>query len=360
MTRYATTSYSSQDCKFLLKPISIAFTKIEEKEALIQSGAAHYSETVSQESPPSTQYMSLFLKLTEKYKYRLAQETLTLSKMIEENINDDICILSLARAGSPIGVLINRALNKYSKHSSSHFSISIIRDKGIDFNALDHLIFELGIKPSSIAFVDGWTAKGVITNELKKTISQYNQSRNVNISDALYVISDIGGSADYYATTDDYTIPSALMNSTVSGLVSRSILNEKISNKDFHGCVLYNHLAPYDHSNWFIDEITACFDESDFTLKKIKKHEPYHIRQQLKKIMLDFNVSDINRIKPGIAEATRVMLRRVPDTLIIKDKDNENVSHLIQIAEEKNIEIKVIKELPISACAIIKDVKAKN
>jgi hypothetical protein len=74
------------------------------------------------------------------------------------------------------------------------------------------------------------------------------------------------------------------------------------------------------------------------------------------KLMNDFNVSDINRIKPGIAEATRVMLRRVPDLLLVNDNKEPNIIHLIRIANEKHVTVIVLPEMPFGACALIKDV----
>jgi len=73
-------------------------------------------------------------------------------------------------------------------------------------------------------------------------------------------------------------------------------------------------------------------------------------------LMNKFSVTDINRIKPGIAEATRVMLRRVPDLLIVNDAINPNTAHLIRIANEKSIEVCVLPDMPFGACALIKDV----
>ncbi|MGR5422412.1 cysteine protease StiP family protein [Vibrio sp. PNB22_4_1] len=358
MTNYARSSYNQNDCIFLLKEIEMQFTNIEEKERQIQLGIAHYSETISKESPPSEKYVKLFLELTEMYKFRLAKEVVRLSKIIEDKIKDDVCIVSLARAGSPIGVLVNRAFNKYSCFSSCHYSVSIIRDKGLDFNALDHLINDQGIRPESIVFIDGWTAKGVITRELKKSVSEYNLSRNVNVSDALFVVSDIGSTADYSATKEDYTIPSALMNSTVSGLVSRSILNDHIKEHDFHGCVSYDYLEPYDNSNWFIGEVYSCFDSKDFiaTPNEENNISSTEFNDYIKNVMEEFKVTNINRIKPGIAEATRVMLRRVPDILIVRDIHDINVSHLLQLANEKFIQTVVKSDMPMGACALIQDV----
>lgn len=354
-------SYPEHDCMFLLKKIKPEFHSIEDKERLIQTGKLHYSQMVSQENRPTPEYEKLFHDLTAKYKYKLAKEVLNLSCLISENIKQDVCIVSLVRAGTPIGVLVNKGINNYSQYNSTHYSISIVRDKGIDVNALDYLIFDLKTPPQSIVFIDGWTAKGVITKELKKAIAEYNISRKVNIGNSLYVVSDIGGTADYSVTFEDYAIPSALMNSTVSGLISRSVINDQIKKDDFHGCISYEHLAQYDYSNKFILEVSNCFKETDYKLSAVPDEQHRETRNQLTQsyiglLMNKFNVTDINRIKPGIAEATRVMLRRVPDLLIVNDANNPNTTHLITIANEKSIEVCVLPDMPFGACALIKDV----
>ena len=47
-----------------------------------------------------------------------------------------------------------------------HYSVSIIRDRGIDENAL-HYIYRTHPE-GKIQFVDGWTGKGAISIELTK------------------------------------------------------------------------------------------------------------------------------------------------------------------------------------------------
>lgn len=350
-------SYAAQDCLFLLKPITAQYQSIANKEQLIQSGQVHYSQMVHKEEPPSAEYCELFLQMTMQYKSRLAKEIMRLAQLICEQRSGDITLLSLARAGTPIGVLLQRALTHLLKRQSSHYSISIIRDRGIDNNALDFVLAQ-GHKPQSIVFIDGWTAKGVITRELHQAVSAYNASRGVEVSPQLFVVSDIGGTADVQATFDDYTIPSALMNSTVSGLVSRSILNSQIGPTDFHGCVQYNHLSEHDLSNWFVDEVfkemqpgimSEINNESKLSRKNLTKSFLTHIQAE-------YGVSDINRIKPGIAEATRVLLRRVPDLVLIRQLGNVDTNHLERLALEKLVPVVEIPNMPFGACALIKDV----
>jgi len=351
-------SYIPDDCLFLLKPIQANYRSIENKEQLIQSGQLHYSEMIHKELPPSQEYTELFLQMTQQYKKRLAAEVMRLASLIIEKRGDQITLLSLARAGTPIGVLLQRALTQFYHRDTNHYSMSIIRDKGIDTTALDYIL-EQGYSPKSIVFIDGWTAKGVITRELRQSILHYNRSRGVDIPSELFVISDIGGTADVQATFDDYTIPSALMNSTVSGLVSRSILNETIGQGDFHGCVSYEHLRDYDRSNWFVDEISAEMSHNNISPvieEKLKKNRKKITEKFLGQVKSEYKVSDINRIKPGIAEATRVLLRRIPDQLLIRQTRHIDTRHLERLALEKGVGVTQIPEMPFGACALIKDV----
>lgn len=354
-------SYKESDCLFLMQEVQVKFETAEQRESKVQSGIVHYSEKVGNESPPTEEYSNLFYEMMEKHKGRLATEVMSLAKKIVSNrstygtVDNPIVLLSLARAGTPIGVLLKRALDKLQV-SSVHYSISIIRDKGIDEAALDYIV--QNYDDGAAVFIDGWTAKGVITKELHQAVEKYNALKGTNIPKELFVISDIGGTADVTATYDDYTMPSALMNSTVSGLLSRSVLNDEIlATGGFHGCVVYRHLAEHDLSNWFIDEIDKLMDVHSVCDDVVVSKEERQLvtKKFMNTIMTEYSVSNINRVKPGIAEATRIMLRRTPDLLMVKDMQHVDTAHLVQIAIEKSIEIVVIEDMPFGACSIIRD-----
>jgi hypothetical protein len=352
-------SYEPQDCQFLLQAIDVPMLSIEQKELLLQQGKQHYSQMVSKESAPSQQYLDIFHTLVEQYKYRLAEEVANLAQQIHQLKGSDVTLLSLARAGTPIGVLINRALKYYYAADSHHYSISIVRDKGIDQCALAY-IEEVGHKAQSILFVDGWTAKGVITQELKSAVALWNSTSDYKIGDQLCVISDIGGMADIVATEDDYAIPSGVLNSTVSGLVSRTILRDEF--EGFHQCVLYSHLSEQDISRWFVDQVSALFSEIQPQGSSVALHSQTRdtrrqkMQNYVSELMAAQQVDDINKVKPGIAEATRVMLRRVPKLLMVRDKSSPDIAHLLVLAAEKNIRVEQDATMPFNAIAIIANV----
>lgn len=55
-----------------------------------------------------------------------------------------------------------------------------------------------------------------------------------------------------------------------------------------------------------------------------------------------FEINSVNRIKPGIAEATRAVLRRVPDHVLVRHIDDPDVSLLVYLAKQKKIAIKEV------------------
>ena len=73
-------------------------------------------------------------------------------------------LVSLARAGTPVGVLMRRWARHRHGLDLPHYAVSIVRGRGIDANALRWLAAHHD--PADVVFVDGWTGKGAITREL--------------------------------------------------------------------------------------------------------------------------------------------------------------------------------------------------
>lgn len=356
-------SYSADDVTFLLKVIEMPSTEISVKERLIQSGARHYSEMISRESPPSVRYLELFHQACALNNARFAADLVTLARHIVSTVAEPITLVSLARAGTPVGVLLNRIIRECFHRQVHHYSISIIRDRGIDEAALQHILGVEGRPASSIVFIDGWTGKGVIAHELAKAVNEINQRWNTTISPALYVVADLSGTAGVAATSDDYLIPSSILNAVVSGLISRSILNaEYIGPGDFHGCVFYREFAEIDLSRTFVnavmDEVrqihTARATEGS---RIVSPDEQAVLRERsetfISEMKQQYGIRSVHHIKPGIGEATRVLLRRVPDRLLVRDASVCEVAHLIQLAAEKDVPCEEMPSLAYRAAAII-------
>ena len=360
---YFSGSYPAEDVRFLLKPIQVKHTSVSEKELLIQTGQKHYSEMLSHEKQPDASYIALFEQALVANQQRMAEDLITLAEKIIVHRPAGITLVSLARAGTPIGVLLKRVLKDYFAIEVAHYSISIIRDIGIDENALLHILH--AHSPESLVFVDGWTGKGVIAKQLAVSLHDFWQKHAIAIAPELYVLADLSGSAFVSASHEDYLIPSSILNATVSGLVSRSVLDKnQLSSHDFHGCHYYQDYLAVDLSNVFIEAIMAKvktrFNQGlpEAMLEDLANKAKLQQQSQafLAWIAQMYGINNANLIKPGIGEATRVLLRREADLLLIQNMNDESVKHLIYLANNKHIEIKHYPELPYRAAALIKEI----
>ncbi len=348
-------SYRANDVTFLLKPLALKPTPIEEKERYIQSGTKHYSEMISRESAPSAAYWRVFDEAMARNLTRFSQHLLDLAAYLDEcTPKGEVVLVSLARAGTPVGVALTRLLRARFAREVQHYSVSIIRDRGIDKKALRFILNHHA--ENRVHFLDGWTGKGVIARELQGSITDFNSAHGANLPTQLLAVSDLCGSAAHSATFEDYLIPSAILGGVISGLVSRSILNEHVGEDDFHGCVLLDDLSPLDRSRWFVEQIenasrslspnkTNSGDASDLFKSR---------RYYLDILKAQHGVEDENLVKPGIGEATRVLLRRTPALVILRDLTDPDTEHLRVLAEEKGVPVEQERTMPYEALSLIR------
>ena len=338
-------SYQLEQVTFLLKRTHIEPTDTIEKERLIQSGEKHYSQMISLESAPTERHLQLFEQAMQQGQLRLAQEVQQLAQSLVAQFKEPIVLVSFVRAGVPLGVLLYHAIQDLGC-DCVHYGISIIRDRGIDFAALETIIAKHGHE--SIVFVDGWTGKGAIRQELQHSLG--NDARFASRPLPLVVLSDIAGCAWLAASGEDWLIPSGILGSTISGLISRSICEgetlsaEEITAENidqWHRCIEYNHLKEFDISQKFIQRInqirTQLNPQPNAVWAETQQQAQQDQSQQVvQKLAQEYDIQNINRIKPSIAEATRAILRRVPDLVLLRDADDVDtrlLRHLTQVTD---------------------------
>lgn len=352
-------SYAAGDVTFLLKQLSLKpIDDVHEKERLIQSGQRHYGEMLGVERLPSEAYLLLFREAVDRNAQRMARDLVLLARRIRAVRPRGVTLVSLARAGTPVGVLLRHLLVDLMGLDAPHYSISVIRDRGLDLNALEHILARHD--PQSLVFVDGWTAKGAITRELVRSLSDFESTRGIRLAPELFVLSDLAGVAYASGTTRDYLIPSALLNATVSGLISRSVLNEQIGPRDFHGCVYHGEWLGHDVSQWFVRRVLS--EVIDFRHQWLAEPLPdsdalaarQGSAELIRLVSSRYTVRDVNFIKPGIGESTRALLRRTPRLILLRDPAAEEVRHLVQLAQEREVMLEVDASLPLHAVAIIR------
>ncbi|WP_411344096.1 cysteine protease StiP family protein [Paenibacillus sp. WLX1005] len=355
-------SYAPADVVFLLKDLSDVNLErgTEEREEAIQTGT-HYSEMLPQEYQPTEEYVQLYRAALEQSAEEVALAAGVVSELIVRKRGRKLVLVSLARAGTPVGILIKRYLQQVHQLDVPHYSISIIRGKGIDTNALKYILQQHGTE-TEIQFVDGWTGKGAIRRVLVESCRQFAETYGVQLNDDLAVLADPGRCSDTYGTRADFLIPSACLNSTVSGLMSRTVLRDDlIGEDDFHGSKYYKHWLEQDLSNVFVDTISAYFEHVVLQAQAqaeqlLKQPEPadWQGMEDIQGIQEQYGLRDINLIKPGVGETTRVLLRRVPWKILINREDNPHLRHILLLARERGAMVEVKSEMTYACCGIIK------
>lgn len=351
------TSYNRSDVTILLKDISGLITPLstEEREKLNQSGI-HYSEMLPLEYKPTEQYMKIYYEALETLSYKTANATAILADKLYAKYGNQLVLVSLARAGTPIGILVKRFLYYKYYFNVPHYSISIIRGKGIDENAVNFIVNRHG--SFGIQFLDGWIGKGAINevlheacNELKSCAPKF-----ANLDSTLAVLSDPAFITDLCGTHEDFLIPSACLNATVSGLISRTFLRDDlIGPHDFHGAVYYGELAEEDKSNEFLDAVCRYFPYTQSNYFHEPSVKTITGMEEVRSISNFFGITDISKIKPGVGETTRVLLRRVPYCVLVRNfSDIEKFPHIQRLCEEKNVPIQEYPLQSYQVCGIIK------
>lgn len=340
-------TYKPDDVTILLKDITGMVVPLgtKERERFIQSGV-HYSEMLPIEYVPSEPYLDMFFKAMKLYSRMTADAVASVAKKICDDKPGEIVLVSLARAGTPVGILMKHYIERKLGRKAFHYTISIIRGKGIDKNAMSYILARH--KPECIQFVDGWTGKGAIQRELSQAMKDY-----PGVSAGLAVLSDPAGIAEKTGTHDDFLIASSCLNSTVSGLLSRTFYRtDVIGPDDFHGAAFYKELAAKDLTYTFINTVESCFPDVPPILHE--RGLTVSGMDEVNSICRNLHIKDVNLVKPSIGEATRVLLRRMPWKVLVHSlDDNEHLGHLYQLAFEKGVQLEEYPLKNYRACGLI-------
>ncbi|MFJ2673765.1 phosphoribosyltransferase [Streptomyces sp. NPDC087525] len=352
----AFSSYAPDDVGWLLQDLSEVELEAptEEREEAIQSGGAHYAESLPVEYQPSAQYQELFKAALETSAARIARAVGTVTETVLAERSPRPVLVSLARAGTPVGVLMRRWAQHRHGLDLPHYAVSIVRGRGIDANALRWLAAHHD--PADVVFVDGWTGKGAITRELAQALEAFG-----GFNPEIAVLADPGGCVRTYGTREDFLIPSACLNSTVSGLISRTVLrSDLVGPHDFHGAKHYRELAGADVSGHFLDTVAARFDEVthavDAEVKELLSADrapTWEGWAAVERISEEYGIHDVNLVKPGVGETTRVLLRRVPWKILAQRDAGADLDHVRLLAEQRGVPVEEVDDLPYTCVGLI-------
>ncbi|MEU9084529.1 phosphoribosyltransferase [Streptomyces sp. NPDC048357] len=352
----AFSSYAPEDVGWLLQDFSDVELEAptEEREEAIQAGGAHYAESLPVEYQPSPQYQELYQSALTASAARIARAVGTVTETVLAERSPSPVLVSLARAGTPVGVLMRRWAQTRHGLDLPHYAVSIVRGRGIDANALRWLAAHHD--PADIVFVDGWTGKGAITRELRDALAEFE-----GFNPEIVVLADPGSCVDTYGTREDFLIPSACLNSTVSGLISRTVLrSDLVGPADFHGAKYYRELAGADVSVAFVDTVAAHFDEvADAVDEEVKellaadRTPTWEGWAAVERISEEYGIHDVNLVKPGVGETTRVLLRRVPWKILAQRGAGPDLDHVRLLAEQRGVPVEEVDGLPYTCVGLI-------
>ncbi|MFD6074152.1 phosphoribosyltransferase [Streptomyces hydrogenans] len=355
----AFSSYAPEEVGWLLQDLSDVELEAptEEREEAIQRGGAHYAESLPVEYQPSARYQELFHSALDASADRIAHAVGIVTETVLAERSGRPVLVSLARAGTPVGVLMRRWARHRHGLDLPHYAVSIVRGRGIDANALRWLAAHHD--PADVVFVDGWTGKGAITRELAAALRESDEF--AGFDPEIAVLADPGSCVRTYGTREDFLIPSACLNSTVSGLISRTVLrSDLVGPDDFHGAKFYRELEGADVSVAFLDAVEARFDEVADTVDTDVKDllagdrtPTWEGWAAVERISEEYGIHDVNLVKPGVGETTRVLLRRVPWKILAKRGAGADLAHVRLLAEQRGVPVEEVDDLPYTCVGLI-------
>lgn len=357
-------SYDPAEVTWLLTDLSAVPLEVatQDREEAIQGGR-HYSEMLPVEYQPSAAYTALFHRALADSADRLALAVglageLLLERHVAAGAPGPPVLVSLARAGTPVGILLRRWLAHAHGLDAPHATVSIVRGRGLDHVALAWLLARH--PPAALRFVDGWTGKGAIARELAAAVAGAGVP---GLDPELAVLADPGCATTLHGTRADFLIPSACLNSTVSGLVSRTVLRPDLTGPGaFHGAKHYPELAPSDVSGLFLDTVAGRFAavESQVAddlpgLRAADRTPTWAGWAAVAEIAGTHGIDDLNLIKPGVGETTRVLLRRVPWQVLVRaGAPAADLAHVRLLADQRGVPVAEVPGLAYSCVGLIR------
>ena len=341
-------TFQAQDVGWLLEDYSALALEAgkEQREALIQSGELHYADSLPVEYEPTPAYLEAYRDAVTCNAENVGVCGARLAADIWSEIGPGAVLVSLARAGVVAGILLRHLGARYYGADWHHYAISIVRDRGIDQVALRWLAENVDV--SRVVFVDSWTGKGAIRSELTDALSA------TGFPDRLAVLADPAGVADYAGTCRDVLVPSACLNATVCGLISRTVLPQA-GRSSRHGAKFYRELRDADLSADLLEALVSASPPAPLTGAG-RRERSWKGIDTIARLRSDFALTSVHLAKPGLGETTRVLLRRVPWQVLVASgrRGDPRLAHIEQLASERGVPVVEYDTGPYLAVGLIR------
>jgi hypothetical protein len=73
----------------------------------------------------------------------------------------------------------------------------------------------------------------------------------------------------------------------------------------------------------------------------------------VERISEEYGIHDVNLVKPGVGEATRVLLRRVPWKILARAGAGADLDHVRLLAEQRGVPVEEVADLPYTCVGLI-------
>jgi hypothetical protein len=328
------------------------------------AGAGHRG-VVPMEEPPSPRAMALFGELLAAGAGRVALLGCVLARRIaascaaERRAGGEVVLASIARAGTPVGVILARLLRERYRTRCAHYSVSLVPGLGLDRAALAYITERH--PPGAVRFVDAWSGKGGIARVLTGELTTAGEALGVRVSTELALLSDPGQASSLAGTRTDVLVPSAVLNAPVSGGFSRSFVPEGLGAGEFHAAIGYPELSSYDVSREFVEAICAAAEriaEADVTAALAASSEaPCPPRASgwgfAEALAVEFDTPNmLNFVKPGLNETCRTLVARRPAVVLLDpDKPSPAQTAIRELATEAGVPLRN-RAMPYAAVGI--------
>ncbi len=124
---------------------------------------------------------------------------------------------------------------------------------------------------------------------------------------------------------------------------------------------MYRELAGSDVSRRYIDTVQTAFPaaaaevESRWTeLLAADRTPTWEGWREVQTVAAEFGIRDLNLVKPGVGETTRVLLRRVPDRILVGRGHEADLEHVRVLAAERGVPVQERDGLTFSCIGVIR------
>jgi hypothetical protein len=74
----------------------------------------------------------------------------------------------------------------------------------------------------------------------------------------------------------------------------------------------------------------------------------------VERLAAEYGVADVNLIKPGVGETTRVLLRRVPWKVLLRRDAAPDLRHVLLLAQQRGAPVEFVDDMAYSCVGIVR------